>query len=76
MCHPFYYRSPHHRETYLRKSFIGGVYIGVKKAQEKKLRTQIEKSVGKNIVETDSLLIDDVIDWIKISIKAKENYRR
>jgi hypothetical protein len=50
--------------------------MGVKKAQEKKLRTQIEKSVGKNIVETDSLLIDDVIDWIKISIKAKENYRR
>jgi hypothetical protein len=43
----------------------------MKKAEEKKLRQQIIDLIGENYTSTDSIMIDDLIDWVSLSQSIK-----
>jgi hypothetical protein len=45
------------------------------KKEENKIITQIEKLIGDEIKESDYILIYELIDWIKISSKAKDELK-
>lgn len=48
----------------------------MKKTEEKKLFKQIKESIGEQYQKTDDVLIQECLDWIKISIKAKEELEK
>jgi len=48
----------------------------MKKAEEKKLIKTIKDVIGNSFKESDQILVQELVDWISIAMKAKDSLKK